>query len=244
MSGKMFKDTETWSPATGCDHGCPYCSAYRVTFPRVAGTPKYKGGWTPTVHWDKVREGPPRTKAKYLFVCYMGDLFCGGFRTQDIFEVLQSCHLSSRLNDFLLLTKNSPRYLEVLGRWPELAQDRRLIWGVTIETTNPRADRFIHHLAPGAPDPEQRYLAMRQLRYDYPSLRMFLCLEPIMEFDLTVMSHWVETIRPEFVYIGYDNYGFVSPNLEPSVAKVQELINRTQTVTDWRLKTMREGGKE
>lgn len=190
------------------------------------------------MHWDMVRKGPPNTKRANIFVVYMGDLFCSAFHSSDIHAILSACHGSKYKGNFLLLTKNSPRYLEILGHWPELAEDKRFVWGCSIETTQEENPM----LSKNAPKPFLRALAMRDIRFRFPELRMFLCLEPIMEFDRVEMAAWIGWVKPEFIYIGYDNHGHIPGDQEPSRAKVNDLIDIVNGMlqTEWRLKTIRE----
>ena len=62
--------------------------------------------------------------------------------------------------------------------------------------------------------------------------------EPILDFDLKVFSKWIKAIRPEFVYIGYDNHD--CKLLEPSLDKTTKLIDELeQSGIEVRLKTLR-----
>ena len=238
--GLMFKDTKTWNPATGCDHFCPYCWFFNKMLPKLSHTPKYANGGKPTVHWELVHKGPPNCPEKNIFVVDMGDLFCGGFRTGDIIEVLDSCHKTTLVKSFMLLTKNPARYLEILSRRPDFAMDHRFVFGATIETTNHRSGIFKEQLAPNAPDPSYRADAMIELRQKFQEIRTFLSLEPIMDFDLIQMRDWVEKIRPERTYVGYDNYHYLSRHVEPELEKVNRLIHALQGMTEVIQKTIRE----
>jgi DNA repair photolyase len=220
----MFPGVKTWSPATGCTHGCPYCSAEKRTLPRVRGKPKYEFGWTPMVHFDILRKGPP--KAETVFVVYMGDLFCTGFELAEIAEVLDVCHRApaDRVKNFLLMTKNPWRYHEVLNKYPALLQDGRFIFGSTIETNQDN----LRSLASNAPSPSSRLKALTELRraYQAPRIRLAVSMEPIMEFNAAEMLQWLAfRIKPEIVWVGYDGYNYVPGDDEPTLQKTRDLMS-------------------
>jgi len=59
-------------------------------------------------------------------------------------------------------------------------------------------------------------------------------IEPVMDFDLDIFINGLRTIKPEFVYIGYDNYN--NKLTEPSKQKVNKLIKRLEKFTEVRKK--------
>jgi len=218
---KMFPGVKTWSPATGCTHECPYCSAEKRALPRVRGKPKYESGWKPTVHFDVLSKGPP--KCDTCFVTYMGDLFCDGFTLKEIDAVLTVCMFtpSSKVKNFLLMTKNPRRYLDLLEKCPDVVPDGRFIFGSTIETDQDN----LRFLAPKAPRPSSRLKALIHLRDTYPLARIAVSMEPVMDFNPERMGPLlVDIIKPEIVWIGYDGYNYISGDDEPTKDKVIKFI--------------------
>jgi hypothetical protein len=64
-------------------------------------------------------------------------------------------------------------------------------------------------------------------------------IEPVLDFDLSVMLDWIEDIDPAMIWIGYDSKG--CGLTEPSLAKVKELHWRLSgTGRPAILKTIRE----
>jgi hypothetical protein len=57
-------------------------------------------------------------------------------------------------------------------------------------------------------------------------LRTFVTIEPILDFDVDILSSWMDKIRPEFVNIGADSKGHNLP--EPPYEKVLQLIEKLQ----------------
>jgi len=235
---KMFPDTETDNPYTGCDQGCPWCWAKPLALKfQMRGIKKYENGFMPTMHWANLNK-PPK-KAKNLFVVDMGDLFCGGSKSEWIKAVMEWCFKSNNPQNFLFLTKNPARYLEILNNTPSFSMQKRFVFGATIETN--RDGVHLKYLAPNAPLPSARITAMVALRLMFPNLRIFLCLEPIMDFNVEEMCHVIEQIKPEFCYIGFDNYNQIPKDHEPDMAKIRVLMKLTKDTTNWTTKTLREG---
>lgn len=67
----------TWSPVTGCLHGCPYCYAHRID--NRFGDGKFE----PTFHINRLKEPLTIKKPSRIFVGSMADLF-GDWRWKDI----------------------------------------------------------------------------------------------------------------------------------------------------------------
>ena len=222
---RMFPGVRTWSPATGCTHGCPYCSARIRTLPRLKNNPKYAFGFDPVIHPRILQKGPPA--AETIFLCYMGDLFCSGFSMKDIDSVIDRCmHVPrERVGSFLLMTKNPARYLEFLENCPDVAQDGRFIFGSTIET-----NRNLEYIPRTVPAPVDRLKALSELRNIYKSLRIAVSMEPILDFDPEMMGTELTSIGPETVWIGFDNYNLVPKELEPSWQKALNFMAHLRTI--------------
>ena len=108
----------SWNPVTGCLHGCPYCYARDIANRYNINT---HDNFEPACHPDRL-EAPKNTKLpkgkehepgiRNVFTVSMGDLF-GDFIPLDwIGQVFQAIHDNPQWN-FILLTKNPERYLEL-----------------------------------------------------------------------------------------------------------------------------------
>ncbi len=74
--------------------------------------------------------------------------------------------------------------------------------------------------------------------------RKFLSIEPIMDFDLEVMTSWVKNIKPEICEIGYNNYlmfKLVEPNLSKTIQLIKVIKKMGITVKE---KTIRKAWNE
>jgi hypothetical protein len=78
---------------------------------------------------------------------------------------------------------------------------------------------------------------MRDLTY----LKKIITVEPILDFDVEILTAWLREIHPHVVYVGYDNHG-VTEKLklpEPSIEKVKEFLTQLTDFTKVRVKTLR-----
>jgi DNA repair photolyase len=188
-----------------CPHRCSYCY---VDSPRFGRPAKFTGGLRLLEAELNVDYGKGRT----IFVDHCNDLFFSGVPLRWIKLVLGHCYRYPA-NVYVFQTKNPGAYGKLFGDFPP----SRML-GCTIET-----NRRIAPDISQAPDPEDRYRAMRALRGHGP---LFVTLEPIMDFDVDVLAWWLAEINPAFVNIGADSKGHGLP--EPSAGKVAALISLIQ----------------
>lgn len=219
--------TETWNPVTGCEHYCIYCWARRLALTKLKNTKKYRNGFKPAIHPDEFKK---KFNGGIVFVSDMGDLFGATVPSEWILKVIKH---TAKFSDtyFLFMTKNPARYHEFLNEFPPNA-----ILGATIETD--RDDLYYKHKISHAPLPSERYIAMKELKWD----KKFISIEPILDFNLRIFSKWIKEISPIMVYIGYDNYGWKLP--EPTLYNTLKLIKRLKRFTIVIKKTIRKAWYE
>jgi len=227
---KMFKSvTQTWNPLTGCLHDCSYCWArgnangrlknrylenhdicdpaalpYRMQFGDVSpdGYDTYADPFYPRRWSGRMKQ---HFKAGGLvFVCSMSDLMGMWWPQAWVMEALDNIKRNSQ-TDFLICTKNPERFGEFV--FPS-----NVILASTLETNRETWDYS------WAPEPalRQRFLAAA----NHP--RKAISIEPVMDFDLPVMTEWVKEIKPELVEVGADNYSYHLP--EPAKSKTTALL--------------------
>jgi DNA repair photolyase len=209
-NGKMFNIvTATWNPISGCLYNCNYCWARDLAITKLKNSHRYSEGFKPSLNKTEFRS--KFGKGDLIFVSDMGDMFGDFIPDNWIKQVLD--HIRQFPDaDFLFMTKNPKRYLELLPFIPE-----NTILGATIETTNDeivQADKVSN-----APLPSERYDAMKTLDWD----RKMVSVEPILDFDLKTFIKWIIDINPFIVYVGYDNYDH---NLrEPALEDTNKLLS-------------------
>nr|BDD48342.1 hypothetical protein 17 [Candidatus Omnitrophota bacterium] len=186
-----------------CPHRCSYCY---VNSPRFGRPAKYRGPLKLMENEFNVQYKEGRT----IFIENCNDLFSEYVSPYMIKRVLEHCNAWPK-NTYVFQTKNPKRYSEFLDLLPKDS-----ILGTTIET-NRTSDSLGK-----APEPLQRYLALGNLK----PRKLFITIEPIVDFDVDTLGTWITDIRPEFVNIGADSKGHGLQ--EPSAEKINALIEFLQ----------------
>jgi DNA repair photolyase len=185
-----------------CPHRCSYCY---VDNPRFGRPEKFKGPLRLMQEELKIRYGESRT----IFIDHCNDLFAEDVPAEWIIKVLDHCAAWPK-NTYVYQTKNPGRFIEALP-WTLPT----CMLGCTIET-----NRDIPDSISLAPRPIGRATEMMRLS---GSRRLFVTIEPVMDFDVPVLGEWLMEIKPEFVNIGADSKGHNLP--EPSADKITALID-------------------
>lgn len=95
----------TWSPITGCLHGCDYCYMHRMAkrFPQISMKPAF--------HPERLDEPKKLKKPSIIGVTFSGDMWGKWVPKDWIEKVLDMCR-QAYWHRFLFLTKNPARYGE------------------------------------------------------------------------------------------------------------------------------------
>ena len=129
----------TWSPVTGCLHGCEYCYARRIAerfgsnlMPIFTNYPvldepvrsvgfdgekiqPYPFDFTPTFHRYKLDTPHHWKKPRNIFVCSMADLFGEWVPDEWIREIVEACDAAPQ-HRYMFLTKDPKRYAELRAK--------------------------------------------------------------------------------------------------------------------------------
>jgi DNA repair photolyase len=192
-----------------CRHRCTYC--YVKAISNRYGNQRYLGPARLLESELQVSYG----KGKTIFIEHCNDLFSEFIPNKFVCEILNHCCKFPE-NDYVFQTKNPRRYL--FFRKNEFPKNRLL--GCTLETT----DSGLSAATSRAPTPINRYAmmcAVKSLGY-----RIFITIEPIMDFEPSYMVYWLKNLQPEFVNIGADSKG--AGLVEPSREKVEKLLSEIQ----------------
>lgn len=187
--------TRTWNPVKYCSHNCTY-------------------GWCPR-YLDKeptLRENRMHQRFltnDFVFVCDCGDLFCPEIPDEWITRVIRVTNENPQAT-FLFLTK-APSWMY------DWVKDMGLncIIGATIES-----DANYPSLSKAEPQ-KMRLQYMKAIHDKYPQKRLFVSIEPVLDFDLVCFELLLERLEPWAVAIGYDNYNHRLH--EPRLSKAEKL---------------------
>lgn len=207
QKGNMYDFvTHMWGPIRGrCKHDCSYC---------------YMKKWPlPPLHIDDKDLKTNLGEGNFIFVCHTIDLFADDVPAEWIERVLGRLKAYPK-NKYLLQSKNSKRFLNFIGTYPD-----NVLFGTTIET-----NRDI--VKSKAPPPQERAGALFKLTEK--GFETMVTIEPIFDFDLDELVKLVTTANPEWVNIGADSKGHNLP--EPSAEKVNGLIKSLRENTTVKLK--------
>ncbi|MCD6484575.1 MAG: DUF5131 family protein [Candidatus Odinarchaeota archaeon] len=205
---KMFSFiSRTWNPIGGsCIYNCSYCwarklaSKYRIQ--------KYTG--TPKLYPKELNK--KFVPGEFIFIGDMRDIFSPDVPTEWIFKILDIIN-KNRQTKFLFLTKNPLRYKQIRSEYGFFPDN--VLLGATIESNLDYPD------ISNAPLQTERLKAMMEVSFYYPDLKLFVSIEPILDFDSS-FARLLGLINPSLIAIGYDNYSCRLP--EPKLEKTMNLI--------------------
>ena len=184
-----------------CSHQCKYC------YVQVSENRYRSGLYSGPVRLREKELAVNYGTGKTIFIEHMNDLFAADVPDIMISEILNHVQKYPE-NIYVFQTKNPSRYFKWIHTIPENS-----ILGTTIES---------NRTYPGLSNsltPEQRMSAMINLRP-----KKFITLEPILDFDVDILSLWIAKIKPDFLNLGADSKGFGLP--EPTVEKIMQLVDR------------------
>jgi hypothetical protein len=144
---------------------------------------------------------------KVIFMEHQSDLFADGIPSETISRIIAHCKCWPD-NKYVFQTKNPNRMLACIGAMPS-----NCFFGTTIESN------IQHNEMMDAPPPSSRARAMSIIALHH---RTFVTIEPIMRFDLSVLTGWIKEMNPEFVNVGADSKG--SGLVEPTRDEINALI--------------------
>jgi len=172
--------------------------------------------WKSEVHLDEKELKTDLGENNFIFVGSSTDMFADNVPSEWIKRVLDHC--KHYMNTYLFQTKNPKRFKEFTDHFTLYC-----IFGITLETNR-------ENDLSNAPPRSSRVGWMEEKWLD----RKMVTIEPIMDFDVEILSDWIERINPEFVNIGADSKGHKLP--EPSPEKIKQLIKRLEQFTKVNLK--------
>jgi DNA repair photolyase len=170
------------------------------------------------LHFDEKEMKTDLGKGNFIFVGSSCDMFAENTCRQWIREIL--CRCGQYDNAYLFQTRNISRLYDFgfYGQFPP-----KSVFATTIETNRSSADKFTK-----APPVFERYSLLKEYRLN----RLFISVEPIMDFDLPEFLKMIKEVNPEQVNIGADSShnGLPEPPKEKLLALIAELEKFTTVV--------------
>ncbi len=145
----------------------------------------------------------------FIFVGSSCDMWANNLPEEWIFSTLEHCEKFQ--NQYLFQTKNPENIRRILSYESHVC--------VTLET-----NRHYPEIMHNCPTPEERIKHMRLIRHP-----LYITIEPIIDFDLSVFVEMIKTVLPVQVNIGADSRRNRLP--EPSKEKVLNFISELQKFT-------------
>ena len=178
--GKIEWTDFTWSPVTGCKHGCSYCYANRIA-QRI-----YPEKFQPTFRADRLYEPLDLKKPSRIFVSDMGDLF-GEWIPNDwvgrVLDIVRRCPQHT----FQFLTKNPSRYEDF--SFPKNC------WLGTTWDGLPLTQKNIEHLCDAVSSDNVSFISFEPLLVPYRGELPVDALDWIIIGELTGVEHSIEEKR-------------------------------------------------
>jgi hypothetical protein len=128
-------------------------------------------------------------------------------------------------NTYLYQSKNPSAFLPYFECFIENTH-----LGTTIESNR------VYPCMGKTPSPGNIEMAMNNLKYnnEYFEYKLFVTIEPILDFDLEQFTEMLKYAKPDYINIGADSGNNHLPEPEPE--KIRELINALETFTEVHLK--------
>lgn len=219
----------TWHVFKGCNFDCSYC-VQRDQAKRQKHRCLDCYNFVPHLHPERLHE--KFHAGEVVFVAPAGDI---SFMLREAYQI-DILNTIRKYPDttFLLQTKDPRYYLKLLHLGP---LPTNVLIGTTIETNRVIVGNRPYSYYSKAPYPDERFKLMKAF-----SLRKYITIEPILDFDPNILLKWVAEIKPEFVYVGYANPLWKAKKLqlpEPSLEKTKTLTVMLGGITEVRVKTLR-----
>lgn len=208
----MYASAETWNPIKGCLFDCTYC---KPSFQQQAKRQKHNCTecyeFTPHQHPERLSKIP---NAEIVFVGGNGDIsFADPVFVKQIIAAIVKKNLKRPDPVYYFQTKR-PEYLaQFIGEFPP-----NVILVTTLETN--RDDGY--GAVSKAPPPSKRYAQFKQLEWS----RKVVTVEPAMDFDVDEFAEWLISLKPEYVWLGFNSRPRSVRLPEPSKEKMLALAER------------------
>lgn len=202
-----------------CPHACQYCYVQSIAkdLAEKRHLPKMLEMYSGPVRLEEKEFLTQYGQGRVIFMEHMNDLFSLGVPTDWQDRIIRHAN-NWPMNDFVYQTKSPATAIPFIGR--NMIRPDRDYFGTTIETNR--------NVNPCAPWPSDRAVAMAVIRMKHPNMRLFVTVEPVLDFDVDAMLNFMVHIKPTFINIGADSKG--NGLVEPSADKLRAFIAGVQAL--------------
>ncbi len=216
MKSNMYEGVKTINFLNGkCPHDCVYCSTKSFRYPELKEL--YSGELRLNENAFKKNLG----KGKIWFVCAQNDLFAKEVPEEFIDRVYDRI-AEFPDNEYWFQSKNPERMFGCADVGNE-------VYGTTIES-----DFDYPEIMKNSPTIRERLRWINIIKKAF-ECKMFITVEPILDFDLEVFVTALRIACPDWINIGADSKKHNLP--EPSKEKVLALIDELKKFTEVRIKS-------
>ena len=210
-----YRTTRSWNPFVGCNFRCSYCKPSFQNLIAWLGRMhncELCQQYSPHEHSERLTRIP---SDRAIFVCEDGDI---AFANLDfmgkVFGAMQKDKKEDRV--WFVQSKN-PR---CLGQYLRMLPENTFLL-TTLETNRDEGYERIS----SAPKPSVRYRGFLSLQWE----KKMVTVEPILDFDPPIFTKWIESLKPQAVFIGYNSHPEVVSLPEPHKNKTWQLIHALET---------------
>ncbi len=204
----MYAAAKTWNPFKGCEFDCTYCvPSFQRQSKRQMNLCQNCYAYTPHCHEDRLAKIP---SAPIIVVCGNADIsFCPLDFTRRIIDRIVEHNTRAPNKTYYLQSKQPACFEPLLGNLPD-----NVILLTTLETNRDAG----YDAVSKAPPPSVRYQQFKALKYP----RKVVTIEPMLDFDHQTFAKWIRSIRPEYVWLGFNSKPESVALPEPTPEKVQK----------------------
>lgn len=207
---RMYESVKTWNPFKGCKFACTYCvPSFQRQAKRQMHLCRKCYDYKPHEHPDRLDKIP---SSGTIFVSGNADIsFASPRYVRRILDAIKRHNTRAPHKTYYLQSKRPECFQPYLDELPA-----NVILLTTLETNRDDGYKRVSL----APPPSVRYKQFAALKYS----RKVVTVEPIMDFDAAVFTKWITSLKPEYVWIGFNSHPDNVTYPEPSRAKVEGLI--------------------
>ena len=165
--------------------------------------------YVPHYHLKRLKTVPPE---EGILVCGDADIsFCKPEFTGQIIESIKKHSRRRPYKTYYFQSKRPECFQPFLSQFPG-----NVVLATTLETNRDEGYEAISK----APVPSKRYEQFKKLDYD----RKVVSIEPMMDFDTEIFFSWMQAIKPEHIWLGFNTHPNKVQIPEPSESKVLEFM--------------------